>query len=174
MPKQNYTTIITKQVTDSYDLTGVSKQSITKKLKQQNKNSSAATKKALASLLKSKTIILDKKRYRLPWQNRSTEWREEARIHKRIGEMFAVKLRAHAEMLGLKLDDIPSNELKDTVTSTQIQMTKDGTMPEFYTDAADAADAAALSRTDSNADPDFCTGDGCCWQCQGKIDKHRS
>ena len=126
MPKQNYTTIITKQVTDSYDLTWVSKQSITKKLKQQNKNSSAATKKALASLLKSKTIILDNKRYRLPWQNRSTEWREEARIHKRIGEMTASKLRARAKMLGLTPDDIPNKELKAAVISTQIQMTAAG------------------------------------------------
>ena len=176
MPTVNYEHAITKEVRDTWDLTWISKQSITHKLKQQNKKSSAAIKNALESLLESKTIILNtnSNRYSIPVEERSQEWYEEAHIRNRIGEMSMAKLRARAKMLGLKLDDIPGNELKDIVTSTQIQMTKDGTMPEFYTDAADAADAAALRRTDSNADPDFCTGDGCCWQCQGKIDKHRS
>jgi hypothetical protein len=174
MPTVNYRQAITKEVRDTWDLTGISKQSITHKLKQQNKKSSAAIKSALESLLESKTIILDSNRYSIPAEERSQEWYEEARIRNRIGEMSMDKLRARAKMLGLKLDYIPNNELKDTVTSTQIQMTKDGTMPEFYTDAVDAADAAAFRRTNSNADPDFCTGDDCCWQCQGKIDKHRS
>ena len=62
----NYQQLITKAVADSWDLKGVTKRSITLKLKQQKKKSSTAIKNALASLLKSKrtkTLILDNNRY---------------------------------------------------------------------------------------------------------------
>ena len=71
MPTVNYRQAITKEVRDTWDLTGISKQSITHKLKQQNKKSSAAIKSALESLLESKTIILDSNRYSIPAEERS-------------------------------------------------------------------------------------------------------
>ena len=97
MPTPNYRQLILGQLTNSWDLKGVTKRSITLNLKRQNKKCSIAMKNALASMLKSRTVILDNNRYRLPWQNRIQEWREEARIHNRIGEMCAGELCAAGE-----------------------------------------------------------------------------
>ena len=51
--------VTTKVVTASWDLKGVPKRSIAFKLKQHNKKSSTAIKNALASMLESKTLMLD-------------------------------------------------------------------------------------------------------------------